>query len=297
MWVRAVSGLRVLGLLIATLAVAGGCGKTADTGSGETHFVVCDVDADCDDVVGAHTCSGGYCRGPANEPGGGSGATDTGGSSSVADELACGSGCAASECGIQGTCSLRSACQLVSCDSDLFDANACLRPTCENDTDCPDDERCVSTWWSKHYECVQHGDSCDCTNGLGLFPVKVCSQVSLAGARGAWQSISVNEIVIGVPTRRTFTVDGHVSIEQPNSDPADSSAELSSTDLDELTRLIDGPNLRHELADPTECAVTKSLDILVDLELDTTTLSKNVAGCRDGAHPGIQQLVDLTERY
>lgn len=287
MSVRVVSGLRALGLLFA-LGVAGGCGKTADTGSGETHFVVCSDDTDCADVADAHTCSGGYCRGPESTGGSGSGASDT---------PACSNGCGDSECGIQGSCSLRAACERVSCDSDLFDASACLRPACQSDADCPDDERCVSDMWSKHYECAQHGDSCDCTNGLGLFPVTVCSPVGLAGARGVWQSISVNEIVIGDPTRRTVTPDGHVTVEHPSADPPSTSAELSSGDLDELTRLIDGAGLRRELADPSECAITKSIDILVDLQLDTTTLSKNVAGCRDAAHPAIQQLVQLMERY
>lgn len=290
----------VCGALLLVLGLAGGCGKAESTESGETHFVTCESDADCSDVAGAHTCSGGVCRGPAND------------SETSVDTPACSSGCGASECAAPGACTLAAACKLVDCGTALVDDDACVRPSCESDADCANDERCTALWSGKHEQCVQRGDSCECSIGLGLYPVNLCSPVSLAGMRGQWQKLVVTEEVLGDSTVRTFYPDGSITIEQRSLE-ADvtvrSTAQLSAEDLDDLTRQVNGPFLRLELANPTPCPTTKARDDIVDLYLsdasangsamDTPALSKNVAGCLNPPDDVIpfSNLIGLASKY
>jgi hypothetical protein len=198
------------------------------------------------------------------------------------------------------------------------DDNACVRPSCENDDACPDDERCAALWFSKHYQCVQSGASCDCTAGMGLFPVNVCSPVALAGPRGAWQKLVVSETVSVYSTVRTFRPDGSVTIEQHSSEtdvPVLTTAQLSAEDLEALTRQINGPVLRLKLAEPTTCPDVVlpcpspgCRNYTVDLYLgdagsggmtETPTLSKNVTGCLNPPAEVVafEDLIDLAGRY
>jgi hypothetical protein len=285
--------------LLFALGLAAGCGKTGTSESGETHFVSCNVDADCTDVAGAHTCAGGFCRGPAND-----------GSSGSAKTPACDGGCGDAECAAPGTCTLAAACQVVDCGTALVDDNACVRPSCENDDGCPDDERCAALWLGKHYQCVQSGSSCDCTAGLGLFPVNICSPVALAGVRGRWERLVVTEEVLGDTTTRTFWPDGRVDSEQRSAGTAatvPSTGQLSPEDLDELTRQINGTDLRLQLAVPEECPLNKGRADMVDLYLvdgngngaELPNLSKDVAGCLNvsAQTTAFVSLIDLVSRY
>jgi hypothetical protein len=277
--------------LVALWLVAG-CGKAMTTESGETHFVSCDTDADCAGVSGAHTCKVGLCRGPANES-----------SSSTTSTPACDGGCGDSECGTPGSCSLAAACKVVDCGTATFDDNACVRPSCQSDADCGADERCASIWLGRHYECKQSGNSCDCTAGLGLFPLNICSPVEMAGARGDWQSLLIGESVIGDTTEHTFATDGSVTVklgEFTQGGPSTTQVQLSVDDLDQLQRLINGPDLRRDLADPKDCPLTKEYDAVVQLQLDGTLLEKNVAGCLSDGADGVASfvaLMDLVRRY
>jgi len=283
-----------LGTCAAALAALGflaGCGKMNTTESGETHFVTCNTDADCNAVTGAHSCKAGLCRGPANETASNSSATP-----------ACDGGCGDSECGTPGSCTLAAACQVVDCGSAVFDENACVRPSCQADRDCPADERCASIWLGRQYQCVQNGSSCDCTAGHGLFPLTICSPIAMAGARGQWQSLQISESVIGDTTDHSFATDGSVTVTLGPTAPGGASttmAQLSTDDLDELQRLINGTALRLDLADPADCPLTKEYDAIVQLQLDGTLLEKNVAGClsdTDGV-ASFQALMDLVRRY
>lgn len=286
------ANLKVRGALLVALGLAAGCGKTGTTESGETHFVSCNSDADCTGVTDAHTCSGGFCRGPANE-----------GSNPTSKPPACEDSCGGSECATPGTCTLAAACNVVDCGTAVFDDNACVRPSCESDEGCPEDERCTSVWLSRHYDCVQSGASCDCQAGLGLFPLNVCSPVSMAGVRGQWQKLVVTEHVLDTSSVRTFYPDGRVTSEPGSNVPAVS--EVRSVDLEQLTRQINGPLLRHLLAEPEPCPTTKAREDIVDLYLDdgsgteAPTLSKDVAGCLGptGEVVEFSDLMGLVSRY
>lgn len=302
------ANLKACGALLVALGLAAGCGKTGTTESGETHFVSCNSNADCTGVTDAHTCSGGFCRGPAND-----------GSTPTSKPPACEDGCGGSECATPGSCTLAAACNVVDCGTAVFDDNACVRPSCENDNGCPGDERCTAVWLSKHYECVQDGARCECEAGLGLFPINVCSPVSIAGARGEWQELVVSEEVNGDSTVLTFMPDGIVTIEQHSlatGATVPSTAQLSAEDLDTLTRQINGPVLRVKLAEPEACPSTPApcpspgcMDYIVNLYLDDTngaggtsatpTLTKNVTGCLNPPAEVVEfrDLIDLVGRY
>jgi hypothetical protein len=287
------ANLRTFGAALLALGLAAACGKTNTTESGETHFVMCDTDVDCEGVSGAHTCSSGLCQGPANE------SSASGSSSTGTPTPACAGGCGASDCAAPGTCSLAAACAVVDCGSIIVDDNACVRPACQTDDDCPQDERCASIYQGRHYDCKQSGNSCDCQAGLGLFPLEICSPTKLTGVRGQWQKLVTNDIVIGDGTERTVLRDGTISIKRDGLDqggPSTSTAQLSTEDLDQLARLINGPLLRLDLAREQDCPLTKETDYLVELTLDTTTLSDNVAGCL-GSVASFSELRDLLGKY
>ena len=285
-------------------ALLGGCGKTNTTESGETHFVMCDTDVDCEGVSGAHTCEGGLCRGPSNVNGSSGSSNGASGSTSSSGPPACESACGSSECATPGSCTLEAACKVVNCGSVQVDENACLRPICQSDDDCSDDERCTSIYWSRQYQCEQVGSTCKCNAGLGLFPMHLCSPVGIAGTRGTWDKLVVKDTVIGMLTQHELSPDGAVSAsyDPPEEAPASKPPpQLSPEDLDALERLVNGPLLRLALADPTDCPLTKSRDVIVQLYLQgsTTPLEKNVAGCLGGADevPAFTQLMELTNRY
>ncbi len=285
------ANFRTCAAALLALGLAAACGKMNTTESGETHFVICDTDADCNAVTGAHSCQSGLCRGPANETG-----------STATATPACDGGCGDSECGTPGSCTLAAACKVVDCGTATFDDNACVRPSCQSDDDCGADERCASIWLSRQYQCVQNGSSCDCTAGKGLFPLTICSPVKMAGARGQWQGLQIGESVIGDTTDHTFAPDGSATVKRGPAAPGGASttmAALSAEDLDQLQMLINGTALRRDLADPTDCPLTKEYDAVVQLQLDGTLLQKNVAGClsdTDGV-ASFQALMDLVRKY
>ncbi len=294
MWANS-NGCRVALAALAVLWLTAACGKTNTTESGETHFVMCDTDADCSSVSGAHSCQGGLCRAPSGAPGGGS-------TSAPAATSACDGECGNSECATPGSCTLAAACKVVDCGSALVDDNACVRPGCQSDADCPDDERCASVYLSRHYQCVQNGNSCACQAGLGLFPLTICSPVGKAGARGQWQSLTIDESVIGDMTQHAFVTDGQRDGQARSGSPGrcldhDQAAERRGSRP--LQMLLNGTELRRDLADPKECPLTKEYDALVGLQLDGTLLEKNVAGClsNTGGVASFQQLMDLVRKY
>jgi hypothetical protein len=284
------------------LGLFGACGKSESTVSGETHFVTCDRDADCSGLSDVPKCGGGYCRDAQGNklPAPDSSSNDD---SSGNDDgpTACAGGCGGGECAAPGSCTLKSACDVVNCDNAMIDEKACVRPSCESDQDCPDDERCTSGWWSREYDCRQNGNRCDCTAGLGLFPLHVCSPTTLAGPRGTWQKLYVKETVIGEPTERTVLPDGSITIVGTDAmgNPFTHDLQLSATDLDELERYVNGPELRLELDKPHECELTKATDLDIELDLDTETLAQGVAGCTlsDNPVPIFRSVYGLLNRY
>lgn len=273
-----------LGATLFALLLSLGCGKVDERESGETHFVRCEIDDDCASLGASYSCLRGECRVEES-----TGIDDS-------PDPAC-TACS-TECLYPGSCNLSAVCADGACNSALSDENACLRPSCASDADCPDDERCLSDFLSRRYECQQAGDTCECEIGLSLSPVKVCSPVELVGPRGTWQTISVEESVIGDVTTWEASPDGSLTVERSgDSDtPGTSTAQLDPADLEELSQLIDGPELRLQLESGASCEPPKSKDDMVRLVLDSgEPLTKNVAGCLDV--PAFERLLQLLSKY
>jgi hypothetical protein len=268
-----------------------------DTNQCKTVTKACDAgcgrDADCQSLGAQYACAAGFCRvdptNPEPEP---------------QADVACTSGCGDSECGTPGACSLETACSLVDCGGVTFDEDACVRPSCESDGACADDQRCTSVLLSRHYDCTESADACSCTAGLGLFPLQICSPVTLAGPRGTWTSIEVESFDRFIETRWTIHPDGGLdkvvmNIENQTPTQPASTAQVSVDDLDELNRMIDGAQLRSALVDPTPCAVVNDGGVSVRLTLDSRTLEKVVTGClnSDPQTQPFPELFDLVNRY
>jgi hypothetical protein len=329
--------LRAWVLALAALGTAAACAQTHTTESGETHFLLtcgdescaqgfeclcgacsracdddtacsdlgttvscvehdanqcrtvtkscdasCDADAACHSLGKGYTCRAGLCRAGAALP----------------EPAACAGGCGDAECAAPGACSLATACSVVDCGGVLVDDNACFRPACESDGDCPSDERCASLWLSHHTACGESNGACECTAGLGLFPVHLCSPVRLAGPRGAWVSLKLRRADRVTTTEYTIYPDGRVERTSimGAAAPTTTASQLDENDRDELERSVNGPTLRSALASDSDCGMVGDLSAQVTLELDTTTLEKSVAGCLNAASP-YDELFTLAERY
>jgi hypothetical protein len=178
------------------------------------------------------------------------------------------------------------------------DEDACLRPECASDDDCASNERCTPLPESAFAECLPSTDPCLCPS---LPPYSVmCSPTLLVGPRGEWSSLTVTETQFTAVTERIFHPDGSIEINM--NDPFDGSssmmtAELSEQDLLELEKLSNGPDLRPLLSDPEPCEPSEDYELNVVLELDTTTLQKNVTACPAPGEAVIDGLRDLARRY
>jgi hypothetical protein len=260
--------------------------------------VACEDDASCRRVSGALSCVAGHCREPVamTGAGGGGGGGTTGARGGEAGTpgqvLACAGGCGESLCSVRSdSCSLETVCAAVGCGGFDVDANGCYRPTCENDDECPVDERCTAR--RTQGGCDWEVETCTCD-----FPprvTRVCSATVVTGPRGAWGSVKVTEEQFEVVTTRTFFPDGtvHKEINLPESMET---LQLPTAHLAQLVRLVDGPDLRPLLASPADCQAEPDYELSVRLELDTVTLEKGVAGCGD-AHPEIGELQELIRSY
>jgi hypothetical protein len=128
----------------------------------------------------------------------------------------------------------------------------------------------------------------------------MCSPTLLVGPRGEWSRLTVTETQFTEVTERIFHSDGSVEINQH--DPFDDSssmltAELSEQDLRDLTQMLNGAALRRLLASPETCAEVLDAEVNVTLELDTTTLMKNVISCPPPDDTVVTTLLELAERY
>jgi hypothetical protein len=187
---------------------------------------------------------------------------------------------------------------LVDCGGVNVDEDACVRPACESDESCPNEERCTAVYLGRHYDCSESNGSCSCTAGLGLYPLRVCSPVALVGVRGGWSSLELEQGGIEHDLK-IFYPDGHVEITHDDrftGETSTRSAQLSTEDRDELERIVDGPELRPALADPAGCASDIVDDgASVKLNLDNLALEKVITGCR--SDPPYLGLLELADRY
>ena len=123
--------------------------------------------------------------------------------------------------------------------------------------------------------------------------------MALAGPRGSWAELSV----VDSDWSWTFSPDGHLTAAPMGSDTgaAPHTAMLSSEDLDELVRMIDGPQLRRELAESTAalpCDVgTGSVAVLISL--DPSHFDVGLGSCLNHTDNDdvLAPLLSLAQRY
>jgi hypothetical protein len=152
----------------------------------------------------------------------------------------------------------------------------------------------------RHYQCAEADGTCECTAGLGLFPLRVCSPVALAGTRGDWTVLKLHWVNLGVYRDWLVYPDGRV--ERVNETAANQSettlAQLSPEDLDQVTRSVDGPDLRTALAANAPCGpFAEDLRASLSLTLDTTTLEREVSNCYIDRLAPYRDLIDLIMQY
>jgi hypothetical protein len=281
--------------------------------------VECGNDADCRGVSSEHTCQAGLCRVPSaplgiggssagSSGGAGAGSSGSGGAGASAGgglESAC-SGCSIEDCAAPGACSNEAACDLVGCSSVLIDENACFRPACSTDADCATAARCTGSYWGQRVDCAEAAGVCECTTGQGLRVRNVCSPTALAGPRGTWQTITVEEAAtdVGDLYVKTWVIaaDGRVDVVQsgPVAEYEPYVARLSAEDLDELAFMINGAQLRPLLADDT-CHGVLDYGVTIKLGLDTGSIEKDVTDCtfadEETGRAPFPDLLALAKRY
>jgi hypothetical protein len=285
--------LGCVGVLLALL----GCGKVGERESGETHFVKCEVTSDCAALGSNYLCQSGECRPTTSAP-------EPDGPDQVEPEFPCSSGCPGGSCAIQGGCGLQTTCSLVECGSAAVDAEGCYRPSCVSDDDCDAGSRCTATTSMTRIDCVDDGplSTCDCVNGKGLFDIDVCSPVELAGQRGAWSLLMIAEAQVNAKSSGYMIMEnGGIRVIPKTGERYD--AVLSAEDLQTLTRLIQGPDVRRLLASDAACPPVEAAEITMTLELYDVypesyqpLIEKVVTGCVTVPGP-LKDLLDLAKRY
>jgi hypothetical protein len=155
---------------------------------------------------------------------------------------------------------------------------------------------------SRHYECSETDNSCDCTAGKGLFPLNLCSPIEAVGPRGTWQSLTLTSGPLGGTTVQVFLPDGSVTTTKKETlDGTDgtSTSQLTADDLGELNALIDGPAVRAALSDPVPCPLAFDGGPYIELALDTVVLAKDISMCLMTTHRVDQAapLMTLTQKY
>ena len=318
MWVKA----RLVGAALFALGLAAACGKTNTTESGETHFVMCDTDADCAGVRGAHTCSGGLCRTSDSTAAAGAPGSDTNEQNNEgggpAQKLLCQScgpklnefdreHCAVSPPAAEHTgCSFEATCSYIGCGGSYIDEDGCFRAACTTDDDCLESERCADLFVDDT-SCNELNGECMCGSFATVQHRLTCSPIAVAGPRGKAQGLTITENVIGDITAYEMNLDGAITIQHGvGTDATIDVAQLADSELAEILAMLESsvsfrltPNLRIALADPEPCVVTKSRDVDIKLDLGETQVEKNVAGCLglDTRWGGtFQRLLDLVEQ-
>jgi hypothetical protein len=220
-------------------------------------------------------------------------------------ELSC-SSCSVEECAAPGACSAETACDLVGCNSVLIDEDACFRPACSTDAECSTDTRCTASYWGQRVDCAETAGTCGCTTGQGLRVRSVCSPTALAGPRGTWQTITVEEEVYeGDAYVKTWAIAADARVDVIQSSPVAEYepyvAQLSADDLDRLVFMINGAELRLLLGDDTPCRGALDYRVTIMLGLDTGSIEKEVTDCtvagEDTARAPLPDLLALARRY
>jgi len=135
--------------------------------------------------------------------------------------------------------------------------------------------------------CAYAGDAlCDCTGPLSCVSGRPCVPVALAGPRGQWFSLQVEErgraCDAGVDCQRVWTFEAEEVVR--DFDRARDLPQAQWVLSFVLDPIIEGPEFRLAMADGIECPEPPpGFAASVTLELSTGSLTRDVTGCVTGS--------------
>lgn len=198
------------------------------------------------------------------------------------------------------TCGAIDWCDEVDCGGLRYDERGCARPSCDSDSDCKDDERCIRNNCAVSTECSAFSaDHCECLSLESCGYGNACNPVATVGPRGEWLRLEMNQrMAVDCPPDQTcgriwtFTPDGDFT---HNENGAITYLSMSQDSLEQLEQMINGPELRVALRDGIECGPAldgSSVSIL--LELEGQKLERDVSDCILGPDGNVfQRLYNL----
>jgi hypothetical protein len=207
-------------------------------------------------------------------------------------------GCELKSCAVAGpsACDRAATCAALDCDGSDFDAEACVRIACRSDSDCEDDERCLSkSITAATCDYAADDTTCSCVGPVVSLRGATCSPVSAVGPRGEWQNLTLAQGASGcVGAACTgywiVTPDGVLYAEHG----VIVSTTLTDAALAELVGLIDGPELRRGLESGFDCANQRAEEALtMSLTLPDRVLSDDVEGCASAEGHVVERIVRI----
>ena len=199
------------------------------------------------------------------------------------------------------TCGAASTCDVLSCGGVVYDQQGCRRAHCVTQADCSGGTRCVQLECGDSTYCNFTLDTCSCLSLDGCGPDARCAPEELVGPAGAWRTLTIVSIGSECPTLCMETVsmnaDGSGTYESTEEGIGPESFLLETEQLESLSLVVDGPELRAVLNGQQACPLApQDATTRMTLELEDRTLEATVSGCAsgDGASLDFRRLKDLT---
>lgn len=170
----------------------------------------------------------------------------------------------------------------MSCENEVenfpaYDAQGCLKPSCETDDSCQAEERCVrGVGWVPQCTFDSEG-GCNCgSRWSAAFDPAVCVDVATAGPRGPWERYRVEDGERG--TVWDLLPDGTLII---TTGKLVKETKVSAIDLGYLTRELDEYEIRAGVQNGFNCPVSGGGGVpgSVTLAVAGQTYARDVSGC------------------
>ena len=211
--------------------------------------------------------------------------------------------CEVADCAVPppSSCSVEDTCAEFGCGGLVFDDDGCRRAECSSDEECVEDERCVTTSIpASSCDYSPDGTVCNCAGPTLDLEGKVCNPVSEVGPRGAWQKIQF----IGFQSEcsqdcaRDWTLIPSGELELALGDTVESmfiydQIQLGEEELEEIDRLMDGPEIRPGLRDGFDCGPVEDYELKLFVTLSGEEFEQSVTACVDIPGHALQALSEI----
>ncbi|MBM4362290.1 MAG: hypothetical protein FJ104_06390 [Deltaproteobacteria bacterium] len=181
------------------------------------------------------------------------------------------------------TCSREATCEAIDCGGLEFTEEGCKRPPCERERDCAEGERCVALGCAFVGACEPDGSRCSCGGPAICMYGSACNLEARVGPGGEWLRVELLQGAGPCPPgepctwRWSVTPDG---VREYDENGVAGTDRLDDLAMQELDRLIDGPELRPGLVSGFDCAPPPTdIGVTLRLELPGRTLERDVTGC------------------